>query len=557
MPKSLCPGWRIRSGRRTAWLWAWTLVVGASCLATVADGGRCYAQGPTAFASLRANAEAESVVDDFSLTTATLPEPPPAPQGELTDAERLEELESQYRELKSRLDASLARKPDKAEKSDKTEKKESFPSVKITGFTQFDTAWYGQDAKNIATVGDAQDGAGFRRARLAIFGKAAELTAYQLEVDFANAGRPSFFDTYVEQQQLPYLGNVRAGQFLQPFSVDAMSGFRNLPLLERSLPFLAFVPFRRIGVMAYDQMPDERGTWAASGFRTGGFNNAPLGDSRFATDIGDIGGLSFSTRLTRLIWYDEDCGDSQLWQVGFSYNYGQLGANDAMGSGTPGNAGSPKPFYQARTSPEFGPLGYPENPSSFGNAANATPIFVDTGRYQATDFNLWGVESVYQDGPFTMQAEWMGTMVNSVEGPVFYQGAYAEMMYRLTGEHRVFDKKIGALKNPIPARDFVSINGPKKGITGWGAWEIVGRWSFVDLRNPNKLDGHYYNSATNTFTGTSRAGNGLLQDTTLGVTWFLNQHTKLQLNWIHAMLNNQFVGKSNADLVVTRIQVDF
>jgi phosphate-selective porin OprO/OprP len=62
-------------------------------------------------------------------------------------------------------------------------------------------------------------------------------------MDFAAAGRPSFFDNYVEQEQLPILGAVRIGQYLQPFSVDAMSGFRNLP-------FLAFVPFRRVGAMA-------------------------------------------------------------------------------------------------------------------------------------------------------------------------------------------------------------------------------------------------------------------------------------------------------------------
>ena len=83
------------------------------------------------------------------------------------------------------------------------------------------------------------------------------------------------------------------------------------------------------------------------------------------------------------------------------------------------------------------------------------------------------------------------------------------------------------------------------------------RWSAVDLTNPSKLNGHYYNSVTNTFTGTSNSGNGVLNDVTVGVNWYLNQHTKFQVNWIHAMLDNTQKGNSTAELYVSRIQVDF
>lgn len=429
-----------------------------------------------------------------------------------------------------------------------------FPTHRITGFLQIDTAFYSQTPHNIATVGDAQDGSGIRRARLAVNGKVAEFTAYQLEVDFASAGRPSFFDNYVDQGNLPFLGEVRAGQFLQPFSVDAMSGFRNLPFLERSLPFLAFVPFRRVGIMSSNASDDDMTHWAYSVFRTNGYNNAPIGDSRFATDFGNIGGYSFSTRITRLLYFDEFAEDRYLWQVGMAYNYSQLGANNSPGSGANGNAGTPHPFYQARTTPEFY-LGYPEFNNSFGSGVNGTPIFVDTGRYQAQNFNLFGLETVYQSGAFSFQSEYMATVVESVVGPVLYQGGYAEIMYRLTGEHRVFDKKLGAFKNPIPFTDFIPLKWD--GIRGWGAWELAARWSVVDLTNPSKLDGHYYNIATNSFTGTSKAGNGILSDATLGINWSLNQHTKAQFNWIHAMLDNTAKGFSTAELFVGRLQVDF
>jgi phosphate-selective porin OprO/OprP len=395
-----------------------------------------------------------------------------------------------------------------------------------------------------------------------VLGKVAPLTLYQIEVDFATAGRPSFFDNYLEQEALPFLGAIRAGQYLQPFSVDAMSGFRNLPFLERSLPFLAFVPFRRVGVMASNNSEDERTYWAYSGFKTGGFNNAPMGDSQFATDIGDVGGYSFSMRLTHLLMYD---GDECLWHVGGAYDFSYLGANDATGSGTAGNAGGgPHAFYQAKTTPEFGPLGQVQNPQSFGSAVNFTPTFVDTGRYAAHSFNLVGLETVFQNGPFSFQSEWMLTEVNSVVGPIVYHGAYAECMYRLTGEARGYDKKLAALKNVVPNHDFISFGRDKMGDVGLGAWEIAGRVSYVELRNPNSLSGHYYDSTTNLYNAPASkgaVGNGTLTDTTLAFTWFLNAHSKFQFNWIHAFLNNSSPGKvhgfSQADMFVTRVQVDF
>ena len=466
-----------------------------------------------------------------------------------TDTERMENLEQRFRSLESQVQAGTAGK----------KKEETYPTFRVTGFLQLDSAWYDQDPLNIQTVGNAQDGSGFRRARLAVLGKAAPKTLYQLEVDFATAGRPSFFDNYVEQEDIPFLGAIRVGQYLQPFSVDAMSGFRNLPFLERSLPFLTFVPFRRVGVMASNNSEDELTYWAVSGFRTGGFNNAPLGDSEFATDIGNVGGYSFSGRLTHLLIYEDD--DHNIWHVGGAYDYSRLGANNAVGSGTPGNAGGgPAPFYQARTTPEFGPLGQVQNQQNFGSAVNFTPTFIDTGKYQAESFQLLGAETVYQDGPFSAQAEFMATDVESVAGTVWYTGAYVEAMYRLTGEHRPYDKKLAALKNVVPFKDFLSFGKEGGGVRGWGAFELAGRVSYVELRNPNSLNGHYYNSVTNTFNAPASSGavgNGTLTDTTLGLTWFTTAHSKLQFNWIHAFLHNRVKGHSQADLFVSRVQVDF
>src|SRR5258708_34380612 len=110
------------------------------------------------------------------------------------------------------------------------------------------------------------------------------------------------------------------------------------------------------------------------------------------------------------------------------------------------------PFHQGRTGPGF-TLGFPENtPPPFGPAADfaATPNFVDTGRYPASSFNLYGLETVYQSGPFSLQAEWMDTQVNSVVGPVNYNGGYAGGLYRLTGEHRPHPTPVHSAHNVVP-----------------------------------------------------------------------------------------------------------
>ena len=475
----------------------------------------------------------------------------PLPEGPPQDG-----LAAQLRAMQKRIDElEAAQKKSAADGGKKGEKEKpaakptgsEFPTFKVTGFLQLDSVFYSQDNLNQETVGDGQDGTGFRRARLAVNGRLAEFTNYQIEVDFANAGRPSFFDCFVEQGNIPYLGTVKVGHFCQPFSVDSLTGFRNLTFLERALPFLAFVPFRRVGAQAQNNTEDEMTSWAYSVYRAGGYQGAPIGDDRFATDVGDIGGYAVSGRMTHLLHYDPHANDRYLWHVGGGYNFSVLGANDEDGST------SSTPFYQARTTPEFGPLGLPEIGTAFGSGLNITPIFVDTGRYQARNFHLAGLETVWQSGPMGFTAEYMTTFVDSVAGPVFYHGAYAQFAYRLTGENRAYDKKTGTLGKLVPYTDFIPLK--KDGIVGWGAWEVAARYSFVDLRNPAKLNGHFYNAGV--YNGARAPGAGILHDTTLGLTWFLNTHTQFHFNWIHAFLDNQITGRSDADLFVTRVHWDF
>ncbi|MCA9040995.1 MAG: hypothetical protein KDA65_11655, partial [Planctomycetaceae bacterium] len=169
--------------------------------------------------------------------------------------------------------------------------KPKYPIVKLTGFFQADAGWIHQTDANKAIVGDIQDGADFRRARLAAVGDVWENVGYSLEMDFAFGGRPSFMDVWFEVKD-EEAGNFRFGQFRHPFGMDGLTSVKELTFLERGLPF-SFLPFRQIGMMYYGHNEDEDMTWAISGFR---FPTDPFGGN-----IGDSGGYGGAMRVTGLV----------------------------------------------------------------------------------------------------------------------------------------------------------------------------------------------------------------------------------------------------------------
>lgn len=76
------------------------------------------------------------------------------------------------------------------------------------------------------------------------------------------------------------------------------------------------------------------------------------------------------------------------------------------------------------------------------------------------------------------------------------------------------------------------------GDEGYGALELTGRYSYIDLN------------------GAGFAG-GRLNDVTPGLNWYLNTYLNFQLNYIRAMLNKPTFGPSNTNIVAMRAQVDF
>ncbi len=387
----------------------------------------------------------------------------------------------------------------------KDEKK--YPTIPLlTGFFQMDSVWFDQSPNNRATVGDVQDGIDFRRARLAAKGNVTKNTSYIMEFDFA-ASQARFVDVWMNFASVPVLGNIRVGRWRQPFGMSALTSVRELPFLERATPF-AFVPFRQSGIGAYNTAFDDNLTWAISAYR--------YPSTGFGNTIGDNGGWGMAGRVTALPYYAND--GEQLIHVGVDYSFNDP-ANDLL---------------RFQNQPEIFVGENAGNPILPGTPPS-TPPFVDTGAVRTKNQSLWGLEGAAAYGPLYFQSEAYWSTVNLLNGGSnTYPGAYAQARWILTGERLPYNKKGGIFGRVVPNQNVSFATG------GIGAWELAARYSYIDLN------------------GVNQPGPGrLLNDLTIGLSWYINGYTKMQFNYIRPWLTDPTLGRSTANIFALRSQIDF
>ena len=133
-------------------------------------------------------------------------------------------------------------------------------------------------------------------------------------------------------------------------------------------------------------------------------------------------------------------------------------------------------------------------------------------------------------------------------GDVTYQAAYLEGGVFLTGENRQYDKKTGTWARTIPTTSlFAKRSADSEGDGGFGAVQLVARWTYLDLVGGNP-----------TLTPTAGARAGRQSDITLGVNWYLNPQVWVMadLIWTHI---DSVVPTASGDFqgFGVRVHVDF
>jgi len=396
-----------------------------------------------------------------------------------------------------------------------------YPTVAVHGAMQIDGAMFSQDTNSHLTVGDLKNGADFRRTRLLANGEAWNNVDYFFQMDFGFFGRPTFADVWMEVTQLPTVGHMRVGHFKQPFGLEALTSYRFITFMERSLTFQPFVPFRHTGVMFYNWRDDEMMTWAISGYRTG--------EDQFGGAIGDRGGNATAMRVTWLPYYDVPAEGRYLFHIGADYNLAEPTDHRTRFFSIP-------EIFMAQVQP--GPIGTSKQPSP-GSAIDGVPFFVDTGVINARTINTLELESALVWGSFSLQSELVYAIVDQPDNKtVGLPGMYLQASYFLTGEHRPYNRKGGTFDRVVPFEDFFRTRTEKGVCGGKGAWELTSRISSLNL-NAHNIQG------------------GRLTDLTVGVNWYLNPYSKFMFNYIHAWLDDPIRDRSGTDIVAMRAQVDF
>lgn len=377
------------------------------------------------------------------------------------------------------------------------------PQVKLTGFFQLDGGYYHQSGINRLTLGDIDDGLGFRRARLAAKGQVTDDVSFIAEFDFAQ-NQARFVDVWL--QAVTGMGKIRIGRFRQPFGMSELTSVRTLPFLERPLTF-AQSPFRQTGIMWFDSRADGRGTWAVSGYRF-------ISDN-FGNVFSDAGGYGTASRMTAVL---AEWGSNSLFHVGADYTYNTPGRGVLQIAST-------NEFFVGQN-PNLGPPGLGSLPLV------GVPPFVNTGLVATDAVQMFNVEAAWVRGNMALQSEgrWVG-VDQTGGGTASLPGFYVIWRHVLTGEDIPYQRDQGVLGRIKPAAP-VTRNG------GLGAWEIAARVSHVDLD-----DGAIVGRR--------------LTDTTLGCNWYWNNHTKVQFNWIHSILQDATFGTSTANTFAFRAQIDF
>lgn len=300
-----------------------------------------------------------------------------------------------------------------------------------------DYTWFSQDPESLDQVGHQEDEFDVRSARVQargnLFNHARRPWRYLVSFEYrgldTNPDNNWSITDFALTAPAGRLGEVTFGKIKQSFVYEMVGDAANLPHMERLLS--PFFKSRDVGVHLNNTLFEQRATVAFGVFNDWWARDLPYDDS----------GWDATARLTGLP-YESESGKRFL-HLGGAYRY--VGAENG------------KVRYRGR--PE-------SNVSDY--FVDAT-LGVDTGGIPASHANHWSAEALWNEGPFSVLAEYTEARVSSAEAldPRFH-GFYVTGAWVLTGEHRPYDKK------------------------GGYAWRVLpeGSWGGLRDRRPLRARGH-------------------------------------------------------------------
>ncbi len=382
------------------------------------------------------------------------------------------------------------------------------PSIQLRGRIDLDSIWTLQSAGNVFAYGELGAVVGLRRARVGVQGDLCADHRYLAEIDLAS-GEVVPRDIFVARGRAELAGERRIGHFREPFSLEGGTNANYFMFMERS-PVNDLDPARAWGVAVFDCAPTETATLAVGVF----FNGSGIADF----EAGNNAASALTGRLTVAPLLED--GGRQLVHLGVASS--------------------------TRLS-ENGIVTVNQHPRSalLDPSDSTLSPFVPTVEIAADVQQAFNVQLATCRGPFWTQAEWYSSLIPAYGGDlVFLHGGYASCGWFLTGEHRAYQATAGVLGPVSVARPLVRGAESRGRPSGWGAWELVARLSYLD----------YFDLPPGP--GASNVGIRLPQ-ATFGVNWYLADRWRLMFNYAYEVPDEANIGTSEASVFATRLNVFF
>jgi phosphate-selective porin OprO/OprP len=139
------------------------------------------------------------------------------------------------------------------------------------------------------------------------------------------------------------------------------------------------------------------------------------------------------------------------------------------------------------------------------------PYVVDTDKFTASNTTMTGMEAYYRPGPLLIGGEYFVQKADAPDSgdPLFHGGDVA-LAWLVTGETRTYNTRGGFFNQVSPSRTVFG-GGP-------GAWEIVTRFSYIDLDDGAVTGGRFWRF-------------------TPMLNWYLSDHARLAITYGYGSLD--------------------
>jgi phosphate-selective porin OprO and OprP len=388
-------------------------------------------------------------------------------------------------------------------------------SIGLTGGLQGDVGYYpGFTAKSKTGPQDLNAGFNARRARIGVTGKAAGDFTYTFIYDGGNSSDAT--SKGIEAAQVSYTGikdlSIDFGYSNTLFTLDQSTSSYDTLFMERATPS---------NIATALNTGDNRSNVGARYFNdrlwVGAYVTGPA--------VGDVHGQAERIGAFQRVAYQVLQGPDYTLHIGAGVDeLLKAPLNNGAAAATTSTVNLTTGAITTTTVPSPYSISLSDQPELRVD----TTTFANTGTLGSltnpvTGAEVYDLELAGNYGPLFAQGEYFHYQVNRRDlSTATFDGGYGEVAYTLTGESHKYVPSSASYTRIIPAHAF----SPSEGF--WGAWEIAGRVSYIDLTS-NFTPGKSISSTSQP----SAVNGGKQTSFTAGLNWYPNTYMRFELNYIH------------------------